>query len=321
MRRRCSRSCGREASVDPRRTSVAHAARGASVSRGSNRRSESPASAWKARAGSTIPCLGAFAEMLARGRLHAAPRQAPRFHARVRQGARVRSAMRLRPDRPRRARARSHAASSRGDRVGAMRGGRRRCSDRCARGARATERASCADTEDWLDEVRAALAYRPAAWDGSASASAGKLHPVEACRPLQRLLDSHPDSVFVCDGGEFGQWAQACLRAPHRVINGVAGSIGSALPFALARTTRPPRGRPSSRSWATARSAFTWRRSTRQFATHCRSSPWSATTRAGTPSTRSSCRRYGPDRLIGCELRPLRYDAVTRGASAATAST
>jgi acetolactate synthase-1/2/3 large subunit len=68
----------------------------------------------------------------------------------------------------------------------------------------------------------------------------GKLHPVEACRPLQSLLDRHPDSVLVCDGGEFGQWAQACLHAPNRVINGVAGSIGSALPFALAaRLARP----------------------------------------------------------------------------------
>jgi acetolactate synthase-1/2/3 large subunit len=40
--------------------------------------------------------------------------------------------------------------------------------------------------------------------------------------------------VLVCDGGEFGQWAQACLQAPRRVINGPAGSIGSALPFAAA---------------------------------------------------------------------------------------
>src|SRR6185503_17738259 len=30
------------------------------------------------------------------------------------------------------------------------------------------------------------------------------------------------------------QWAQACLSAPRRLINGPAGSIGSALPFAAA---------------------------------------------------------------------------------------
>jgi acetolactate synthase-1/2/3 large subunit len=53
------------------------------------------------------------------------------------------------------------------------------------------------------------------------------------CRAVQKQL-AQPDAVFVSDGGEFGQWAQACLSAPHRVINGPAGSIGSALPFAAA---------------------------------------------------------------------------------------
>ena len=38
----------------------------------------------------------------------------------------------------------------------------------------------------------------------------------------------------MADGGEFGQWAQATVTAPHRVINGVAGAIGAALPFAAA---------------------------------------------------------------------------------------
>jgi acetolactate synthase-1/2/3 large subunit len=81
----------------------------------------------------------------------------------------------------------------------------------------------------WLEEVRAALAYRPAEW----KAIERSLHPVAVCRAVQKLLDA-PDAVFVCDGGEFGQWAQACLSAPKRVINGPAGSIGSALPFAAA---------------------------------------------------------------------------------------
>jgi acetolactate synthase-1/2/3 large subunit len=50
---------------------------------------------------------------------------------------------------------------------------------------------------------------------------------------VQKLLDA-PEAVLVADGGEFGQWAQATVTAPHRVINGVAGSIGAALPFAAA---------------------------------------------------------------------------------------
>ena len=86
-----------------------------------------------------------------------------------------------------------------------------------------------ASQQGWLDEVRAALAYRPPEWKELQST----LHPVVVCREVQKLLDA-PEAVLVSDGGEFGQWAQACLEAPRRIINGPAGSIGSALPFAAA---------------------------------------------------------------------------------------
>ena len=85
----------------------------------------------------------------------------------------------------------------------------------------------------WRDEVTSALRYRPAAWDNAVSMLPQRLHPVQVCRPLQSILDRHADAVLVSDGGEFGQWAQACLSAPRRIINGPAGAIGSALPFAL----------------------------------------------------------------------------------------
>jgi len=85
----------------------------------------------------------------------------------------------------------------------------------------------------WFEEVSAALRYRPAEWMELRSQPGAPLHPVEVCREVQKLLDER-GAVLVCDGGEFGQWAQACLNAPRRIINGVAGSIGSALPFAAA---------------------------------------------------------------------------------------
>ena len=85
----------------------------------------------------------------------------------------------------------------------------------------------------WIEEVHAALAYRPPEWRSLASKPQGPVHPVELCREAQKLLDAR-DAVLVCDGGEFGQWAQACMRAPRRLINGPAGAIGSALPFAAA---------------------------------------------------------------------------------------
>jgi acetolactate synthase-1/2/3 large subunit len=91
----------------------------------------------------------------------------------------------------------------------------------------------------WLDEARSALAYRPADWASLASRPEGPLHPVEVGRAVQKLL-AKPESILVADGGEFGQWAQATVAAPHRVINGVAGAIGAALPFAAAAKLARP---------------------------------------------------------------------------------
>ena len=95
------------------------------------------------------------------------------------------------------------------------------------------------DVDGWLQEVASAIAYRPAAWKELAPRD-GRLHPAQIFLPLQELLDSHPDSILVSDGGEIGQWAQACLRAPNRILNGVAGSIGAGLPFALAARVAKP---------------------------------------------------------------------------------
>ena len=48
----------------------------------------------------------------------------------------------------------------------------------------------------WRDEVRAAIEYRPGVW-GTPAPGRGRLHPVQLLRPLQALLDEHPDSVLV----------------------------------------------------------------------------------------------------------------------------
>jgi acetolactate synthase-1/2/3 large subunit len=129
-----------------------------------------------------------------------------------------------------------------------------------ARGARRRARGASAVADvdaaiDALSELAPSRGSAHEAWQRSASGDRvsarrlgsraaterGKLHPVEACRPLQRLFDSHPDSVFVCDGGEFGQWGQACLRrAESRHQWCRRGRSVPALPFALAaRLARP----------------------------------------------------------------------------------
>jgi len=95
------------------------------------------------------------------------------------------------------------------------------------------------DKKTWNDEVDSAVRYRPPEW-ARLDSSEGPVHPAEVGRTVQRVLDTCRDPIFVSDGGEFGQWAQACIDAPTRVINGQAGSIGSALPFALAAKLARP---------------------------------------------------------------------------------
>ena len=130
-------------------------------------------------------------------------------------------------------------------------------------------------------------------------------------KPLQRLLDSHPDAVLVCDGGEIGQWASACLRAPHRVINGVAGSIGSGLPYALGARCAE-RSAPVVTVMGDGTAGF----HIAEFDTAVRyrlpfvavvgnDARWNA-------EYQIQLRDYGPERMIGCELLPTRYDAVAR---------
>ena len=175
-------------------------------------------------------------------------------------------------------------------------------------------RAAQANRSGWRDEVASAIAYRPAEWDTASSILPGCLHPVEACRPLQALLDSHPDAVFVSDGGEFGQWAQACLQAPQRVINGPAGAIGAGLPFALAARLAVPDA-PVVAVMGDGTFGFhameidTAARYRLPFvAVVGNDARWNA-------EYQIQLKAYGRERLVGCELAPTRYNetAVSLG--------
>ncbi|MGJ7530026.1 thiamine pyrophosphate-binding protein [Variovorax sp. GB1P17] len=174
-----------------------------------------------------------------------------------------------------------------------------------------TQAAREAAGPEWLNEVRSAVAYRPAAWSDARAQVPDRLHPVQMLRPLQALLDSHPESVLVCDGGEIGQWAMACLRAPHRVNNGVAGSIGAGLPYALAARCAQPDA-PVVAVMGDGTVGF----HIAEFDTAVRyglsflvvvgnDARWNA-------EYQIQLRDYGAQRLIGCELRPTRYDTVAQ---------
>jgi acetolactate synthase-1/2/3 large subunit len=174
-----------------------------------------------------------------------------------------------------------------------------------------TAAAARARDPSWLREAHAWLAYRPAAWDEARASLPQRLHPAQMLRPLQALLDSHPESVLVCDGGEIGQWAMACLSAPHRVNNGVAGAIGAGLAYALGARCAQPEA-PVIAVMGDGTVGF----HIAEFDTAIRhrlpfvavvgnDARWNA-------EYQIQLRDYGPKRLIGCELRPTRYDAVAQ---------
>jgi acetolactate synthase-1/2/3 large subunit len=158
--------------------------------------------------------------------------------------------------------------------------------------------------DGWRDEVRAALAYRPPEW----REIRGTNHPVAVCREVQRLLD-HPDAILVCDGGEFGQWAQACLAAPRRVINGPAGSIGAALPFAAAAQLAARGARvvallgDGTFGFHMAEADTAVRYGLNYLAVIGNDATWNA-------EYQIQLRAYGAARAHGCELLPTRYGAV-----------
>jgi acetolactate synthase-1/2/3 large subunit len=163
----------------------------------------------------------------------------------------------------------------------------------------------------WRDEVGSALAFRPAAWKGLASSPGGPLHPVEVGREVQKLLAA-PGAVLVADGGEFGQWAQATVSAPHRVINGVAGSIGAALPFAAAAKLAFPGSSvvamlgDGTFGFHSSEFDTAVRRELAYVAVVGNDACWNA-------EYQIQLRSYGAARASGLDLLPTRYDKVAAG--------
>ncbi len=158
-------------------------------------------------------------------------------------------------------------------------------------------------TNTWIKSVADAAAYRPPQWQKETALQPDTVHALEIGRAVQKILDDADDPVLVADGGEFGQWAQACMHAPTRLINGPAGSIGSAIPFAMAaRVARPN---------ATVIAALgdgTFGFHMAEFDTAVRhrlpfvavvgnDSCWNA-------EYQIQLKSYGGDRTVGCELQP-----------------
>ena len=171
----------------------------------------------------------------------------------------------------------------------------------------------CSLDAGWRAAVDAAVAYRPAEWRQIGSEP--PVHPAQLGYAVHDFLAGSPESVFISDGGEVGQWAQACVTAPHRIINGPAGAIGSALPFALAARTLFPQARIAATlgdgtfGFHPLEIDTALRHDLPFVAVVGNDARWNA-------EVQIQHRTYGADRAVGCDLRASRYNEVARALDA-----
>ena len=85
----------------------------------------------------------------------------------------------------------------------------------------------------WLEHVQNQTARRAEA----TTESVGHMTSAQLCSAVQQQMSQSATPILICDGGEFGQWAQACLSANKRVINGLSGSIGAGVCYGIGAAT------------------------------------------------------------------------------------
>ena len=163
----------------------------------------------------------------------------------------------------------------------------------------------------WLAEARRARDARPASWRDIVSSTPGRLHPAEVFRTLRPFVERDPDTVLICDGGEFAQWGQSMLPVRRRLVNGVAGAIGSSLSFALAARLVESKAPvfavlgDGTIGFHIAEFETAVRRGLPFVAILGNDARWNA-------ESEIQRRDYGANRMHGCELLPIRYDQVVQ---------
>jgi acetolactate synthase-1/2/3 large subunit len=165
---------------------------------------------------------------------------------------------------------------------------------------------------DWTAAATAAIRHRPNAWSTLGSRGPGAVHPIDVCRALETAMSGRRETVLVADGGEYAQWAQGTLSATHRITNGPAGAIGAAPPFAAAAKLACPDALvvacmgDGSFGFHLAELDTAVRHRLPYVAVVGNDATWNA-------EQQIQRREYGPDRLIGCDLLPTRYDLAVQG--------
>lgn len=90
----------------------------------------------------------------------------------------------------------------------------------------------------WLEQVQQAMAVRTS--PASPAVALGSIGSRGLCELVQDFLRDATEPIVVCDGGEFGQWAQAFCHGPVRIINGMSGAIGGGICYAIAAKLARP---------------------------------------------------------------------------------
>ena len=160
------------------------------------------------------------------------------------------------------------------------------------------------DHTNWRKTVAGHVQHR-----ASAKPASG-ITAEDVAASVQNHMDAN--TVAIIDGGECGQWAQAGINAPARLINGPAGAIGGCLCYAVAaKQARPDAQVIAVMGDGTAGFHFA------EFETAVRENApfvvviandgrWNA-------EHEIQLRDYGPNRMIGCELSDARYDQAVAG--------
>jgi acetolactate synthase I/II/III large subunit len=171
-------------------------------------------------------------------------------------------------------------------------------------GTGGTERAA------WRAEVAGWIKARGFAVPGPREA--GPITSATLCAAVQRHVEAAERSVVICDGGEIGQWAQACTQGDSRVINGPSGAIGGGICYAIAAKKARPEATvfalmgDGTAGFHFAEFETAARENTAFVAVIGNDECWNA-------EHQIQMREYGPNRLIGCQLSGARYDQAVEG--------
>jgi acetolactate synthase-1/2/3 large subunit len=158
---------------------------------------------------------------------------------------------------------------------------------------------------EWRAQVATATAARN--FYADAAGSDGRITSAQLCMAVARQIRAASGSVAICDGGEFGQWAQAVLPTDRRIVNGVSGVIGGGLCYGIAAALAHPDAAVFSLMGdGTAGFHFSEIETAARHGAACvivigNDMRWNA-------EHQIQLREYGEDRLIGCQLGDARYD-------------